>query len=133
MNWPRTILDGIMLCLVFNLLIALLWTFIPGSFKNMLPAEIRKAAPPRKKKEVIINLNCSITMGSLVNETPQIYGAYPDQLLAMIILLSTPSRYSCLPEQGIAGAFSSAALSASSASVTSPDLTFLPRSELNEA
>ncbi len=54
MNWVRTLLDGVVLCLVFNLLIALLWVFIPGSFKNMLPSEIRKAAPPRKKKEVII-------------------------------------------------------------------------------
>ncbi len=54
MNWPRTILDGIMLCLVFNLTIAILWMFIPNAFCNMLPAEIRKASPKRKKKEVII-------------------------------------------------------------------------------
>lgn len=46
MNWARPLLDGVVLCLVFNLLIALLWVFIPGSFKNMLPSEIRKAAPP---------------------------------------------------------------------------------------
>ncbi|SDX83291.1 hypothetical protein SAMN02910264_00807 [Ruminococcaceae bacterium YAD3003] len=46
MNWARTLLDGVVLCLVFNLLIALLGVFIPGSFKNMLPSEIRKAAPP---------------------------------------------------------------------------------------
>ena len=54
MNWARTLLDETVLCLIFNMMIALLWIFIPGSFKNMLPAEIRKAAPPRKKKEVII-------------------------------------------------------------------------------
>ena len=54
MNWPRTLLDGIMLCLVFNLTIAILWMFVPNAFCNMLPAEIRKASPKRKKKEVII-------------------------------------------------------------------------------
>lgn len=54
MNWARTILDGLLLCLVFNLTIALLWTYIPNSFKNMLPSEIRKAAPARERKEVIV-------------------------------------------------------------------------------
>ena len=54
MNVPRMIMDGIMLCLVFNLTVALLWMFVPGAFCNMLPKEIRKASPKRKKKEVII-------------------------------------------------------------------------------
>ena len=54
MVWTRTILDGIMLCLVFNLTIAVLWLFVPCAFSKMLPKEIRLAAPPRKKKEVII-------------------------------------------------------------------------------
>ena len=54
MAWTRTILDGILLCLVFNLTVAVTWIFIPGAFSKMLPKEIRLAAPPRKKKEVII-------------------------------------------------------------------------------
>ncbi|MCR5802958.1 MAG: hypothetical protein K6G47_01725 [Clostridia bacterium] len=54
MNVPRMIMDGIMLCLAFNLTVALLWMFVPCAFCNMLPKEIRKASPKRKKKEVII-------------------------------------------------------------------------------
>lgn len=60
MAWTRTILDGILLCLVFNLTVAVTWIFIPGAFSKMLPKEIRLAAPPRKKKEVIILAWCYI-------------------------------------------------------------------------
>ena len=54
MVWSRTILDGILLCLIFNLTVAVTWIFIPCAFSNMLPKEIRLAAPPRKRKEVVI-------------------------------------------------------------------------------
>ena len=54
MVWSRIILDGIVLCIIFNLAVALLWAYIPGAFSTMLTKEIRKAAPPRRKKEVII-------------------------------------------------------------------------------
>lgn len=54
MNWTRTILDGIMVCLVFNVTVALLWLFIPNAFSRMLPPEIQKAAPKREKKEIVI-------------------------------------------------------------------------------
>lgn len=50
----RTILDGILLCIIFNTIVALTWNFIPDAFSKMLPKEIRMAAPPRKKKEVLI-------------------------------------------------------------------------------
>lgn len=52
MNWPRTILDGAVMCAVFNSVIALAWLNCPGSFSQMLPPEIRKAAPKRTKREV---------------------------------------------------------------------------------
>ena len=54
MIWSRTILDGIVVCLVFNVTIALLWMMVPNAFSKMLPAEIRKASPKREKKEIII-------------------------------------------------------------------------------
>ena len=72
MNWTRTILDGIVLCLIFNLTIALMWMFIPGAFINMLPAEIRKAAPPREKKDVRILVSI-------------IYPIYPIMFAYMIV------------------------------------------------
>lgn len=54
MVWSRTVLDGILLCLIFNLTVAVTWIFIPGAFSKMLPKEIRLASPPRKMNEVII-------------------------------------------------------------------------------
>ena len=54
MIWSRTILDGIVVCLIFNVTIALLWMMVPNAFSKMLPAEIRKASPKREKKEIII-------------------------------------------------------------------------------
>lgn len=54
MIWTRIILDGIAMCLVFNLTVALTWLFIPGAFARMMPPEIRKAAPKRTKREVLL-------------------------------------------------------------------------------
>lgn len=54
MVWERTVLDGIAVCVVFNVTVALLWLLVPNAFSKMLPPEIRKAAPKREKKEVVI-------------------------------------------------------------------------------
>lgn len=54
MAWERTVLDGIAVCVVFNVTVALLWLLVPNAFSKMLPPEIRKAAPKREKKEVVI-------------------------------------------------------------------------------
>ncbi|MBO5283073.1 MAG: hypothetical protein J6B43_08125 [Lachnospiraceae bacterium] len=54
MVWSRIILDGIAVCLVFNVTVALLWLLVPNAFSKMLPPEIRKAAPKRNKKEVAV-------------------------------------------------------------------------------
>ena len=49
MNWPRTILDGIILSLAFNSIVALMWVLKPRAFLKMLPKEIRQAAPIRTR------------------------------------------------------------------------------------
>lgn len=54
MIWERVILDGIAVCLVFNVTVALLWMLVPNAFSKMLPPEIREAAPKRNKKEVVV-------------------------------------------------------------------------------
>lgn len=54
MIWSRTILDGIVVCLIFNVTVALLWMLMPNAFSKMLPPEIRRAAPKREKKEIIM-------------------------------------------------------------------------------
>ena len=51
MNWPRTILDGIILSLAFNSIVALMWVLKPRAFLKMLPKEIRQAAPKRTREE----------------------------------------------------------------------------------
>ncbi len=53
MNWTRTILDGIVLMIIFNAVVAVAWIFMPTSFSSMTPKEIREAAPPRTKKDMI--------------------------------------------------------------------------------
>ena len=54
MIWSRTILDGIVMCVIFNVTVALTWLLTPNSFSGMLPAEIRKAAPKRTKREILV-------------------------------------------------------------------------------
>ncbi|MDO5424622.1 MAG: hypothetical protein Q4F41_12930 [Eubacteriales bacterium] len=54
MIWERVILDGIAVCLVFNVAVALLWMLVPNAFSKMMPPEIRKAAPKRGKGEVAV-------------------------------------------------------------------------------
>ncbi|MCM1100023.1 MAG: hypothetical protein NC079_04830 [Clostridium sp.] len=54
MVWERTILDGVAVCAVFNVTVALLWMLVPNAFSKMLPPEIRKAAPKREKRELAI-------------------------------------------------------------------------------
>lgn len=52
MIWPRTILDGVVMCVIFNVTVELLLVLSPNSFSQMLPAEIRKAAPKRTRREI---------------------------------------------------------------------------------
>lgn len=54
MIWSRTILDGIVMCVIFNVTAALLWMIVPNAFSKMLPMEIRRAAPKRTKREIMI-------------------------------------------------------------------------------
>ncbi len=39
MIWERTVLDGIAVCVVFNVTVALLWLLVPNAFSKMLPPE----------------------------------------------------------------------------------------------
>ncbi len=39
MIWARTVLDGIAVCVVFNVTVALLWLLVPNAFSKMLPPE----------------------------------------------------------------------------------------------
>ena len=54
MNWMRIVLDGLAMCVVFNVPTALLWTIRPTAFSQMMPKEIRKAAPKLTRGDLII-------------------------------------------------------------------------------
>ena len=46
MNWPRTILDGIAMALLFNAVVGVGFLLYPQAYTTMFPKEIREAAAP---------------------------------------------------------------------------------------
>lgn len=46
MNWARTILDGLMMSLLFNAVVGLGFTLFPQAYSVMFPKEIKEAAAP---------------------------------------------------------------------------------------
>lgn len=54
MSWQVIIINGIILSVIFCVVVALLWLKMPNAVSGMLPAEIRRAAPKRTKREVAI-------------------------------------------------------------------------------
>ena len=63
MNWPRTILDGTVMALLFNAVVGLGFLLYPQAYSTMFPKEIREAAAPfvdskevRKMKRILYPL-----------------------------------------------------------------------------
>ena len=53
MNWPRTILDGIVMALLFNAVVGVGFLIYPQAYSTMFPKEIKEAAAPFvNRKEV---------------------------------------------------------------------------------
>ena len=46
MNWPRTILDGLAMALLFNAVVGVGFLLYPQAYTTMFPKEIKKAAAP---------------------------------------------------------------------------------------
>lgn len=46
MNWPRTILDGIAMSLLFNAVVGVGFLLVPQAYSTMFPKEIKTAAAP---------------------------------------------------------------------------------------
>ena len=44
MNWPRIILDGLSMSLLFNAVAGLGFLLVPQAYSTMFPKEIRQAA-----------------------------------------------------------------------------------------
>ena len=51
MNIPRVILDGIVLCVIFNTVVALFFLIVPQAYSVMFPKSIKESAAPYVKKE----------------------------------------------------------------------------------
>lgn len=55
MNWTRTILDGLVLCIIFNAVVGLFFFVVPQAYSVMFPKELKNSAAPYvKKKELKI-------------------------------------------------------------------------------
>ncbi len=44
MNWPRTIMDGIVMALFFNAVVGVEFLLYPQAYTTMFPKEIKEAA-----------------------------------------------------------------------------------------
>lgn len=44
MNWPRTILDGVAMALLFNAVVGVGFLLYPQAYTTMFPKEIKEAA-----------------------------------------------------------------------------------------
>jgi len=53
MNWPRIILDGLSMSLLFNAVAGLGFLLVPQAYSTMFPREIRQAAAPFVEKKDI--------------------------------------------------------------------------------
>ncbi len=51
MNIARTILDGIVMCVIFNAIVGLFFMVIPQAYSVMFPKEIKEAAAPYVEKK----------------------------------------------------------------------------------
>ena len=53
MNWPRIILDGIAMSLLFNAVVLVGFTLWPQEYSVMFPKEIKEAAAPYVNKTAV--------------------------------------------------------------------------------
>lgn len=51
MNWQRTILDGLMMSMLFNAVVGLGFMLFPQAYSVMFPKEIKEAAAPYVEQE----------------------------------------------------------------------------------
>ena len=60
MNWPRIILDGVSMSLLFNAVVGLGFLLWPQAYSTMFPKEIRQAAAPYVDKGEVRKMNLLI-------------------------------------------------------------------------
>ena len=66
MNWLRTILDTVIVCIAFNAVVAFIWILEPKGFSVMLPKGIntpKKEIPKKNMKPVRLVINLGWNFG----------------------------------------------------------------------
>ena len=56
MNWSRTILDGIVMCVIFNAVVGMFFFVFPQAYSTMFPSGIKKAARPYVEKSEVVKM-----------------------------------------------------------------------------
>ena len=62
MNWSRTILDGIVMCVIFNGLVGLFFYVFSQAYSRMFPKGIKQAAAPYVNMKDVKVLFCILTV-----------------------------------------------------------------------
>jgi hypothetical protein len=65
MNWPRIILDGLSMSLLFNAVVGVGFLIFPQAYSTMFPKEIKEAAAPFVDKKEIRKMKLIIYVGGL--------------------------------------------------------------------
>ena len=60
MNWPRIILDGLSMSLLFNAVVGLGFLLVPQAYSVMFPKEIKQAAAPYVEKKDVRTMHLII-------------------------------------------------------------------------
>ena len=60
MNWPRIILDGLAMSLLFNAVAGLGFLLVPQAYSTMFPKEIRQAAAPFMEKKDVVSVQSGL-------------------------------------------------------------------------
>ena len=62
MNWPRTILDGAVMALLFNAVVGVGFLLYPQAYSTMFPKEIKEAAAPFVDRKEVRKVKLILTL-----------------------------------------------------------------------
>ena len=74
MNWPRTILDGIAMALLFNAVVGVGFLIYPQAYSTMFPKEIKEASAPFVDKKDVRKMKLILYVPAAARNTSS--GAY---------------------------------------------------------
>ena len=88
MNWPRTIMDGIVMALLFNAVVGVGFLLYPQAYSTMFPKEIKEAAAPfvdpRQVKKDEADYLSAVSFNACILGNKRTYG-WSDGLLDFLL------------------------------------------------